>query len=72
MVDLQATNSKLTERSKRIVCKITNVAPEEAADLLQRCNGELKTAIVSHRLDLAARTSSTAIASDTWAPAAGT
>jgi N-acetylmuramic acid 6-phosphate etherase len=53
MVDLQATNFKLTERSKRIVCKITNVAPEEAASLLQKCNGELKTAIVSHRLDLA-------------------
>jgi N-acetylmuramic acid 6-phosphate etherase len=53
MVDLQATNFKLTERSKRIVCKITNVPPEEAVSLLQKCNGELKTAIVSHRLDLA-------------------
>lgn len=52
MVDLQATNSKLTERSKRIVCKITNVAPEQAENLLQQCNGELKTAIVSYRLDL--------------------
>jgi N-acetylmuramic acid 6-phosphate etherase len=53
MVDLQATNTKLAERSKRIVCKITNVPPETAADLLQKCNGELKTAIVSYRLDLA-------------------
>jgi N-acetylmuramic acid 6-phosphate etherase len=53
MVDLQATNTKLAERSKRIVCKITNVAPERAEDLLQQCNGELKTAIVSYRLDLA-------------------
>jgi N-acetylmuramic acid 6-phosphate etherase len=53
MVDLQATNFKLAERSKRIVCKITNVPPEEAVSLLQKCNGELKTAIVSHRLDLA-------------------
>jgi N-acetylmuramic acid 6-phosphate etherase len=52
MVDLQATNIKLAERSKRIVCKITNVAPEQAENLLQQCNGELKTAIVSYRLDL--------------------
>jgi N-acetylmuramic acid 6-phosphate etherase len=52
MVDLQATNSKLAERSKRIVCKITAVPPETAADLLKKCNGELKTAIVSYRLDL--------------------
>jgi N-acetylmuramic acid 6-phosphate etherase len=53
MVDLQATNTKLAERSKRIVCKITNVPPDRAEDLLQQCNGELKTAIVSYRLDLA-------------------
>jgi N-acetylmuramic acid 6-phosphate etherase len=52
MVDLQATNVKLAERSKRIVCKITNVPPEQAENLLQQCNGELKTAIVSYRLDL--------------------
>jgi N-acetylmuramic acid 6-phosphate etherase len=52
MVDLQATNIKLAERSKRIVCKITNVAPEQAENLLRQCNGELKTAIVSYRLDL--------------------
>lgn len=52
MVDLQATNTKLAERSKRIVCKITDVAPEQAENLLQKCNGELKTAIVSYRLDL--------------------
>lgn len=50
MVDLQATNSKLLERTKRIVCHLTDLAPEAAVDLLKACNGELKTAIVSHRL----------------------
>jgi len=50
MVDLQATNTKLTERSKRIVCSLTDLNSEQAAELLRRCNGELKTAIVAHRL----------------------
>jgi N-acetylmuramic acid 6-phosphate etherase len=52
MVDLRATNSKLTERARRIVCAITSVSPEEATALLDKCGGELKTAIVSHRLGL--------------------
>ena len=52
MVDLQATNVKLTERSRRIVCKLTGVSPEAATNLLQQCRGELKTAIVSQRLGL--------------------
>ncbi|MEQ8835277.1 MAG: N-acetylmuramic acid 6-phosphate etherase, partial [Lacipirellulaceae bacterium] len=51
MVDLQATNTKLTERMKRIVCDLTDLTSEEAKELLDRCDGELKTAIVSHRLD---------------------
>lgn len=51
MVDLQATNTKLTERMKRIVCDLTDLTSEQAVDLLDRCDGELKTAIVSHRLD---------------------
>ena len=50
MVDLQATNSKLTERAKRIVCALTQLSPDEAAELLKRCGGEVKTAIVAHRL----------------------
>ena len=50
MVDLQATNTKLTERSKRIVQMLTDLSPEEAAKLLDRCQGELKTAIVAERL----------------------
>ncbi len=50
MVDLQSTNTKLTERSKRIVCTLTDLSQEQADELLRQCDGELKTAIVSHRL----------------------
>jgi N-acetylmuramic acid 6-phosphate etherase len=50
MVDMNATNSKLTERARRIVCTLTQLSKEDAADLLDRCNGEVKTAIIAHRL----------------------
>jgi N-acetylmuramic acid 6-phosphate etherase len=50
MVDMNASNSKLLERAKRIVCTLTNLAPEQAASLLETCNGEVKTAITSYRL----------------------
>lgn len=49
MVDLQATNFKLTERTKRILCDMTDLTPEQAMSLLEQCNGELKTAIVAAR-----------------------
>jgi N-acetylmuramic acid 6-phosphate etherase len=49
-VDMNATNSKLTERARRIVCTLTQLSKEDAADLLDRCNGEVKTAIIAHRL----------------------
>ena len=49
MVDLQATNFKLTERTKRILCDMTDLTPEGAMSLLEKCNGELKTAIVADR-----------------------
>jgi len=52
MVDLQATCSKLQDRARRIVVTLTGLSPEEADRLLARCNGELKTAIVVHRLQL--------------------
>lgn len=47
MVDLRATNSKLRERSRRIVRTIADVDEETAQILLDRCDGEVKTAIVS-------------------------
>jgi N-acetylmuramic acid 6-phosphate etherase len=52
MVDLQATNEKLGERSVRIVGELTDCPVDEARALLARCDGELKTAIVSHNLGI--------------------
>ncbi len=48
MVDLRATNSKLTLRAQRIVCELTGLRPDQARALLDACDGELKTAVVSH------------------------
>jgi N-acetylmuramic acid 6-phosphate etherase len=50
MVDLQATNRKLTARSLRIVEQIAGLSPADAAELLSSCGGDLKVAIVAHRL----------------------
>lgn len=47
MVDLQTTNQKLAVRSRRIVTSLTGVSPPEAERLLERCDGDLKTAIVA-------------------------
>lgn len=48
MVDLRATNSKLTLRSRRIVADLTGLDVSAAGKLLDDCDGEVKTAIVSH------------------------
>jgi N-acetylmuramic acid 6-phosphate etherase len=50
MVDLRASNIKLTERAQRIVATLTGCNAAEARDLLQRCDGEVKTAVVAHKL----------------------
>jgi N-acetylglucosamine kinase-like BadF-type ATPase len=47
MVDLRATNEKLKARTNRIVRHLTGLAVVDADALLQRCNGELKTALVT-------------------------
>ncbi len=52
MVDLQATNAKLITRTVRILQKLSGQTAADAEALLQRCNGELKTAIVCNKLDL--------------------
>jgi N-acetylmuramic acid 6-phosphate etherase len=52
MVDLRATNSKLKARTNRIVRHFTGLSAEAAGELLQRCDGELKTAIVAQRLSI--------------------
>ncbi|HQV69823.1 MAG TPA: N-acetylmuramic acid 6-phosphate etherase [Thermoflexales bacterium] len=54
MVDLQATNSKLKDRARRIVETACGINRDEALTLLARCNGEVKTAIVSHQTGVSA------------------
>ncbi len=46
MIDLQQTNKKLVERSKRILMTITGVDYDTAADYLKKSNGHVKSAIV--------------------------
>jgi N-acetylmuramic acid 6-phosphate etherase len=46
MIDLQMTNKKLVERSKKIVMTITGKNYEEASNYLQQANGHVKTALV--------------------------
>ncbi|MEM1041027.1 MAG: N-acetylmuramic acid 6-phosphate etherase [Bacteroidota bacterium] len=46
MIDLQMTNAKLVERSKRIVMTATGVGYEEAAGILAEADGHVKTALV--------------------------
>jgi N-acetylmuramic acid 6-phosphate etherase len=48
MVDLRASNSKLADRARRIVRAITQLSDHESEKLLRACDGEVKTAIVSH------------------------
>jgi N-acetylmuramic acid 6-phosphate etherase len=49
MVDLQTTNSKLVERSRRIVAALTGRSLDECERTLALCNGDVKTAIVALR-----------------------
>jgi N-acetylmuramic acid 6-phosphate etherase len=46
MIDLQMTNEKLRERSKRIVMTISGVEYDAAADYLEKAEGHVKTALV--------------------------
>ena len=46
MIDLQMTNKKLIERSKRIVMMITGVEYNEATEYLNKADGHVKTALV--------------------------
>jgi N-acetylmuramic acid 6-phosphate etherase len=49
MVDLRATNHKLKVRSIRMVASISGIDEQHAEALLERCAGEVKTAIVVQR-----------------------
>ena len=46
MVDLQLTNAKLVERSKRIISMVTGADYDTAAEFLEKSGGHVKTAIV--------------------------
>jgi N-acetylmuramic acid 6-phosphate etherase len=47
MVDVQPTNAKLRARARRIVEEACGLPADEAAALLERCGGEVKTTIVA-------------------------
>lgn len=46
MIDLQMTNKKLVERSKRIIMTITGLSYDDAAEYLKQAGGHVKTALV--------------------------
>jgi len=48
MVDLQATNEKLRDRSLRIVMEMTNLSRSGSRKLLTRAQGKVKAAVVMH------------------------
>lgn len=52
MVDLRATNVKLTDRAERIVMTVTGVGREDARKLLASAFGNAKVALVMQKLGL--------------------
>ena len=54
MVDLKPTSAKLVDRTQRIVAAATGRSNAEVLDLLERSNGEVKTAIVMGKLGVSA------------------
>ena len=46
MIDLQMTNKKLVERSKKIIMTITGISYDKASELLEKAGGHVKTALV--------------------------
>lgn len=62
MVDLRATNTKLVDRSERIVAEICDVPREHARMLLRAADGVVKRAIVMHLLQVDADGADAALA----------
>ena len=59
MVDLRATNDKLTDRAIRILIEFSSeLTREDSARLLGRADDDLKTAIVMQRLGVDAEQAS--------------
>lgn len=54
MVDMQATNIKLVDRARRMVCEATGCQPEQADAALQQVDHEVKTAILMILADIPA------------------
>jgi len=52
MVDVQATNLKLHQRALKVVQTVTELERDAAEDLLQRTDGEVKTAILVQKTGL--------------------
>jgi N-acetylmuramic acid 6-phosphate etherase len=52
MVDVQATNDKLKDRARRIICMATGVDYETAGKLLKSARNDVKAAIVMQRTGL--------------------
>jgi N-acetylmuramic acid 6-phosphate etherase len=52
MIDLQLTNKKLEERSKRTIMIITGVSYERAEQILEKAGGTVKTAVVMIQANL--------------------
>ena len=52
MVDVRATNVKLTDRAERIVMEVCAISRDAARDVLTRASGEVKLAIVMQALTL--------------------
>jgi len=61
MVDVKATNQKLVERVKHIVCTATGVSNEEAALTLEKCGFSAKNAILMILADIDYQTSKEAL-----------
>lgn len=47
MVDLRATNTKLTARAQRLAAELTGLSEAEVVPHLEACDGELKTTVVA-------------------------
>jgi N-acetylmuramic acid 6-phosphate etherase len=52
MVDVVATNAKLRRRSLRLVASLTGLDDVAAAELLERCEGRVKVAVLAARRNL--------------------
>jgi N-acetylmuramic acid 6-phosphate etherase len=50
MVDMRPTNVKLRERAQRLFCQASGCDEKDAETWLEKCNWEVKTAIVAYRL----------------------